>query len=392
MQRLILNAIILNFMKKSFFLFCIFLSVLSCKQNNRFQVTGVIKDADGELLYIEHTGLLETTILDSVKLDEEGDFKFKAQRPPYPDFYRLRLNNKMIVFAVDSSERITIDSKATNFAADYNISGSVPSTKIKQLRVSLIDIQRKVTALTPDLSSQDRNLRIAEIEKDIEVHKELARKIILENPRSTAAYFAIYQQISDTYLFSPYDKADKPYCAAVATSFNAYMPDYERTKNLYSLVTDAIHTERRAKQQQAWSEVIENVGTGYIDVVLNDNNNVERRLSDLEGKLVLIDFSAYQSEQSVSYTFALRDLYAKYHSRGFEIFQLSLDPNKAIWQESTKSIPWICVRDDNGPSSIYVTSYNISSIPTTFLMNKKGEIIARSLEFKELEKEILKSL
>jgi signal transduction histidine kinase len=150
-----------------------------------------------------------------------------------------------------------------------------------------MNIQQKANELTADLSSQERNLRITDIEKDIEVHKELARKLILQNPRSTVAYFAIYQKINDTYLFSPYVKVDKPYCAAVATSYNAFMPDYERTKNLYSLVMDAIHTERKAKQDEAWSEVLASAGAGYIDIVLNDKNNVERKLSELEGKLLI---------------------------------------------------------------------------------------------------------
>jgi len=379
-------------MKKSILLLFCLTALLSCNQNKRFQVSGFVKDADGEILYIEHTGLLETKVLDSVELDAKGDFKFKQDRPLYPDFYRLRLNNKIISFSVDSCEVINIDSKSANFATNYSIKGSNPSIQIQQLRISVMNIQQKANELTSDLSSDERNIRIAEIEKDIENHKVIARKMILQNPRSTAAYFAIYQKINDTYLFSPYIKSDKPYCAAVATSYNAYMPEYERTKNLYSLVTDAIRTERKAKQDEAWNEVLASAGTGYIDIVLNDKNEIERKLSEFEGKLILIDFSVYQSDQSVEYTFALRDLYNKYHSRGFEIFQISLDQNKILWQQSTKNIPWVCLRDENGPNTKYVASYNISSIPTTFLMNKQGNIIARSLPFDQLKKEIEKSL
>jgi len=88
----------------------------------------------------------------------------------------------------------------------------------------------------------------------------------------------------------------------------------------------------------------------------------------------------------------LRDLYEKYHSRGFEIYQISLDQNKQLWQQSTKNIPWICVRDLNGPNTRYAESYNVSEIPTTFLIDKKGNILFRSLGFEELKKEIEKNL
>jgi len=379
-------------MKNALLILLIFVGLVSCNQNNRFSVSGTIKDAEGDMLYIEHTGLLKTTVLDSVKLNANGTFKFKAERPAYPDFYRLRLKDKSIAFAVDSCENINIEAKFENFASDYILTGSETSIQIQKLRKSLLNIQRKANALRSDQSTEDRIAKINDIEKDIEIHKEMARKLILQNPRSAAAYFAIYQKVNNTFLFSPYIKTDKPYCAAVATSYNAYMPEYERTKNLYSLVMDAIRTERNAKQKEAWNEVLEKEGTGYIDIALQDKNNVTRKLSDLEGKVVLIDFSAYQGEQSVDYTFSLRELYNKYHTRGFEIFQVSLDDNKQLWEQSVTNIPWICVRDEKGPNTTVVTSYNISSLPTTFLMNKQGNIIARSLNYNELVKEIEKIL
>jgi len=379
-------------MKKTLIILLIIVGLVSCKQNNRFSVSGTIKDAEGEMLYIENTGLLKTTILDSVKLGSNGEFNFKSDRPAYPDFYRLRLNYKIIAFAIDSCENINIVAKVENFATEYSLTGSETSIQIQKLRKSVMNIQRKANALTSDLSAEERNIKISDIEKDIEVHKEMARKLILQNPRSAAAYFAIYQKVNNTYLFSPYIKTDKPYCAAVATSYNAYMPEYIRTKNLYSLVLDAIRTERSAKQKEEWNKVLAKEGTGYIDIALQDKNKVTRKLSELEGKVILIDFSVYEGEQSVNYTFSLRELYNKYHKRGFEIYQVSLDRNKMLWEQSVANIPWICVRDENGPNTTYATSYNITSIPTTFLMNKQGNIIARSMEFEELGKEIEKNL
>jgi len=379
-------------MKNALILLLILVGLVSCNQNKRFTVSGTIENADGDMLYIEHTGLLKTTLLDSVKLNANGEFKFKAERPTYPDFYRLRLDDKTIAFAVDSCEDINIVAKYDNFATEYTLTGSETSIQIQKLRKSVMNIQRKANALRSDLSTEERIAKIADIEKDIEIHKEMARKLILQNPRSSAAYFAIYQKVNNTYLFSPYIKTDKPYCAAVATSYNAFMPEYERTKNLYSLVMDAITTERSAKQKEAWNEVLEKEGTGYIDIELPDKNKVTRKLSDLEGKVILLDFSAYTGEQSVDYTFSLRELYNKYHNRGFEIYQVSLDENKKLWEQSVANIPWICVRDEKGPNTTAVASYNISSLPTTFLMNKEGNIIARNLKYDELVKEIEKSL
>lgn len=379
-------------MKKLIVLLFVPVILFSCKQSSKFKVSGTVDGAPGEMLYLEHSGLLKTTTLDSVKLDEKGTFSFKSACPEYPDFYNLKLNNKIITFAVDSCEKIIIAAKNTNFATDYTVTGSETSVQIQQLRKSVMNIQRKLNELSPTLGAAERQERVATIQNDIETHKAYARELILKNARSASAYFAIYQQVNNTYLFSPYVKQDRPYCAAVATAYHTFMPDYVRSQNLYNLVMDAIRSERLVREKEAWAKVMDESGKGYIDITLKDQNNTERKLSSLEGKVVLIDFSAYESAESVDYTFALRDLYNKYNKRGFEIYQVSLDKNKLLWETSVENIPWVTVRDENGPNTVWVSTYNIQSIPTHFLLDRKGNIIARGLGFAELAKEIEKRL
>jgi hypothetical protein len=381
-------------MKKSLLFLSVFsLLVTACHRNDRFEVSGVVKDAAGEKLYLEHVGLMKTTTLDSVKLHTDGTYSFKAPRPAYPDFYDLRLgSNKTITFAVDSCEHINIDTQNNDFTINYKVTGSVTSQQIQQLRKSILNIQLRVDELTNDLNVAERNAKIQEIDTLIQIHKDMAKKLILQNPRSAAAYFAVYQKLNNSYVFSPYVNEDRPYCAAVATAYNAFMPDYIRTKNIYGLVMDAINVDRENKAKEAMQRAEQQSNTGYIDIALPDRNGKVRKLSELQGKVVLIDCSAYESDNSFDYTFALRDLYNKYHSRGLEIYQISLDQHKIVWEQSTKSIPWVCVRDENGPNTRYVSSYNVSDIPTNFLMNRQGIITDRNLKFDELTRKIQKDL
>ena len=368
-------------MKKSIFSLIIIALLVSCNNKGNFKLTGTVKDATGDTLYLLYNGLTETIVLDSVKLDENGNFKFSSPKPAYPDFYSLKLKNKTLTFAVDSNETINIETQNTGFASEYNISGSYTSTKIQQLRKSVMAIETKISEARKDKNTETRLAKIDEIKKDIDQHKEMARKLILENPRSAAAYFALYQKVNNTYLFDPYMKEDRVYCAAVATAFNTFMPEYDRTKNIYNLVMDAIKTERQALKKERWDKIVEESGVGYINIRLDDNKNRERNLSELEGNVVLIDFSAYSNRESVAYTFALRELYNKYHNKGLEIFQVSVDNNKLLWEQAVENIPWICVRDTEGANTPYLETFNIRSIPTTFLMNRKGDIIARALSF-----------
>jgi peroxiredoxin len=380
-------------MKKSLVLFISLLLLAGCKQHTKFHVNGKIENAAGKVLYFEQNGIDEATSIDSVKLNASGEFSFNATRPKYPDFYRLKLDENFITFAVDSCEDITITGKNENFSSEYVLTGSETSLQIQKLRKSVMNIQRKVNEITSKLTTEEQKIKIADIEKDIDVHKEMARKLILQNPRSLAAYFAIYQQVNGVYLFSPYVKTDKPYCAAVATSFNTFMPEYVRSKNLYNLVMSAIKAERKTIENQTWNEILStNNNAGYIDITLPDKNDITQKLSSLEGKVVLIDFAVFETKQNVDYTFSLRELYNKYNSRGFEIFQISLDKNKALWQQSVQSIPWICVRDENGPETKYIASYNVSTIPTAFVLNRKGTIIGRYNGIEEIKKAVEKNM
>lgn len=378
-------------MKKIVFILSVCV-LAACNNSGKFIVEGVVDGGAGEMLYLEHTGLTKNIVIDSMKIKKDNSFKFKSKRPAYPDFYKIKIGSKQIHFAVDSIETVEITTSLEKFSSDYTITGSESNTDIQILRNSVAKLQNKANQLNSDMSSDESNAFYQEFTQLVEEHKNLAKPIILKNPRSTAAYFAIFQQVSNIYIFSPYIKEDRPFCAAVATAYHTYMPDYERSKNLYAWVMDAIKSEREAKQQSDWKKMMEENAIGFIDINLPDKDNQMRKLSDLVGKVILLDFSAFEARESVQYTFALRDLYNKYKSRGFEIYQVSLDRNKILWEDAVENLPWICVRDDNGPNTKVVTLYNISEIPTYFLINKKGDIVGRNFDLQALEKEISKAL
>jgi len=380
-----------TFMKKISYLLIISL-LASCMHQNKFKVEGIVENGAGEMIYLEHAGLMKTTILDSMEIKDDGSFKFRATKPEYPDFYRLRTNNGQITFSIDSTETVKFKSNADKFATDYTIEGSLNSSEIQLLRKSVVAIQKKANGFYKGMSKAENEKLLNEILLMVEEHKKMARPLILKNPRSTSAYFAIYQQVNNTYIFSPYDKTDKPYCAAVATSYNTFMPAYERSKNLYELVMDAIKKERQSRNNAGLREIMNQATTGYIDINLPDKTGREVSLSSLNGKTILLDFSAYESRESVQYTFALRELYNQYASRGFGIYQVSLDRNEMLWLESVASIPWVCVRDADGPASRIASSYNLSNIPTYFLISKSGDILARNPDLNLLKRAIEQDL
>ena len=132
--------------------------------------------------------------------------------------------------------------------------------------------------------------------------------------------------------------------------------------------------------------------TGLIDILLTDNKGVQRSLSALKGKVVLLDFHIFGTEDSPARILLLRDLYNKYHAQGFEIFQVSIDPDEHFWKQQTASLPWISVRDPEGPQSTTFGIYNIQSLPEFFLVSRDNNIVGRSQTISDLEQAIKRLL
>ena len=129
-----------------------------------------------------------------------------------------------------------------------------------------------------------------------------------------------------------------------------------------------------------------------IDIELKDMKGNVRKLTDLKGKVVMLDFTVYQNAVSPARNLALRELYDKYSKEGFEIYQISLDANEHFWKTSADNLPWICVRDVNGIYSNYLSIYNVTNLPAFFLINRNNELKVRGEVVKDLEGEIKKLL
>lgn len=102
-------------MKKVTFAALAALTITACSSGPKFQVNGDVSGADGKMLYLEASGLEGIVPLDSVKLKGEGTFSFKQPRPESPEFYRLRIDDKIINFSVDSIENDSDQSSVCGF-------------------------------------------------------------------------------------------------------------------------------------------------------------------------------------------------------------------------------------------------------------------------------------
>ena len=364
----------------------------ACNRGPVFNVEGEISGAEGKMLYIEHSSIEGVVGLDSTKLSGDGRYHFSEARPEAPDFYRLRIDDRIINFVVDSTETVNISSDYNTFSSGYSVTGSESNVKIKELSLLQADLQAKVNELNksgmPAGLAQDSLFRMVESYKN-----DVKRNYIFKEPDKASSYFALFQQLNGFMIFNPLSNKEDVKCfAAVATSLNHNYPHADRSRNLYNMVIKGMKNTRtpQTKTLEISEDMINE--TSIIDIPLKDINGETKHLTDYKGKVVLIDFTAYGTPSSGARTLALRELYNKYSSQGLVIYQVSLDTDEHFWKTACDNLPWVCVRDPQGPYSTYVNIYGVTALPTAFLVNKNNELVLRLNEKSDIEAEIKKLL
>lgn len=355
----------------------------ACNHQPEFKVEGTVADAADKMLYLEQAGMEGIVALDSARLDKEGVFSFAAARPESPEFYRLRIEDKVINFSVDSIETVKVTAQLPDFATGYQVEGSENSAKIKELVLLQTELQNRVNGLSgmPAGIAQDSLIAMVKAYKD-----KVKRGYIYAAPNKAYAYFALFQQLNGYMIFDPLGNKEDVKCfAAVATSLNNLYPHADRSRNLYNMVIKGMKNTRTPQQQAVTIPEDKVQETSIIDIPLMDLKGVTRHLTDLKGKVVLIDFTAYGNAVSGARNLLLRELYDKYAAQGLEIYQISLDADEHFWKTAADNLPWICVRDPRGPYSTYVNLYGVTQLPTAFLVNRDNELVMRLGEKTDLE-------
>lgn len=371
------------------------LAATSCS-NKKFHIEGNIANAKDSTLYLENISLNGPIKIDSVKLDKEGAFDFteNAADSVCPNFYRLRIAGQSVNLSIDSTETVTVNAKWPQMSTQYTVRGSEDCSRIKELSLMQMQLQSRVNAIAqnPSFGMDSSEVAIGNI---IEAYKNKVKvNYIFKEPMKASSYYALFQTIQlggqNTLIFNPQaSKADVQVFAAVATSWDTFYPGSQRGKNLHQIALQGMKNIRIVAAQRAQRLASSQVSnTGIIDLQLTDNKNQVQALSSLKGKVVMLDFHLFASDQSMQRIMWLRSLYNKYHKEGFEIYQVSVDPDESFWKQQTASLPWICVRDQGGVQGQSLQEYNVQNIPTYFLIDRNNVLQKRDVQIKNIDKEI----
>ncbi len=379
-------------MKKYAIMALAVLSMAACS-DKKFHVEGTVDNAKDQVLYFEHVDISDITVLDSVKLDADGAFAFSGDSPEAPEFYRLRISDQIINVAIDSTETVTVKAQYPQMASQYEVSGSEDCQKIKELALRQQALYREALAI-----SQSDQLNVDQTNDSIlalvaRYKEEVKAQYIFPEPSKSYAYFALFQTLGNTLIFNPRtDKEDIKVFAAVATSWDTFWPNAERGANLHNIALEGMKNVRL--REAANSKTIDPSiisEAGIIDIAMPDNHGKIRRLTDLKGSVVLLDFHVFAMQESPARILMLRELYNKYHAQGFEIYQVSLDEDEHFWKQQTAALPWVSVRDEENQAHT-LRLYNVQSVPDFFLIDRGNNLVSRGDDTKDIEQAIKKLL
>ena len=383
-------------MKKFVFASLCVLLLASCQKGRNFTIEGTIEGAKDSTVYLYNRSLTGIVLLDSARLGSDGSFSFSAEAPVGgPDLYVLRLSSPWVNLSIDSTETVTLKAKWPGMAQNYTVSGSENCEQIRQLALMHSQLQQRVFAVEQDTRLLGQTMTDSLMHMLRQYKDSVIMNYIFREPQSAYAYFALSQTLSHLYwpassVFAMSDSLDGRAYRAVATCWQQYYPQSERAQQLYNMVEREITSSRvAAARQQRILEEDKVVVSDLIDLNLPDVNGRRHTLSELRGQVVLLDFHLFSTPESGARILKLRELYDKYHARGLEVYQVSIDQDEHLWKQAVEALPWIAVYDPDGESCV---RYNVQTLPEFFLIDRQNALQKRSSQMDDVEKEIQRLL
>ena len=362
-------------------IFALIVIVLSSCNNNNFSIEGRISNAQTQMVYLDKLNINGTTPFDSSRIDANGKFKISGS-VSYPTFFLLRLTDqKFITLLIDSTEKVQFSADYLNFSKDYRIDGSIGSEKVKLLNDKLAKTNTTIDSLQSMLNlfasnnnyQLNRQKWVAQIDSHYTAQQQFSKKFVEENPFSLASVLAIYQKFND----GNYVMQDLQTLKMAASALHSMYPKSVHALTLYN-DTEKLVQDIKAQEMR---QIIQQYGVNSPEINLPDHQGNKKALSAFRGKYVLLHFWSATDRGSRIMNQVLAENYKQFKSKGFEIYQVSVDTDREAWLTAIEDdrLTWTNVGDMEG-SVAAVNSYNISRIPYNYLIDKEGNIIAKDLK------------
>lgn len=345
-----------------------------------FTITGKVKNGSaGEKVYLQFSTNPPTT-LDSATLAADGTFTMKGTEKEGGNFYMLNIADRQkVVLLVEGGENFTVtadgfDQNSKGEPGAYEVKGSKNMdyyAKLMDLNQAMVNKVNKWNDEYAKATDKKDQKKMQEIQNNFQQaemdHVAKIKAMLPEMGSSLVAIFAANNLLNPQRDFAEME--------AVAQRFEKENPSPK-------IVQAYVGYIKRIKGVA--------VGDEAPDFTLNSPEGQDIALSSLRGKYVLIDFWASWCGPCRMENPNVVKLYNKYKDKGFAIYGVSLDKDKAAWLGAIKKdgLTWTHGSDLKFWNSAVAQTYGVNAIPATYLLDKEGKVIAKNLRGPSLEAKI----
>ena len=374
-------------MKKLLLLSATALVAFSCGQKNKAHISGTFSGISKDTIYLEMLTTKGRTVVDSTVTNQQGNYRFTVSPPvAAPTFYNIVYKQSSIPVIVSPGEKVKVNSLC-DLGRHYTVEGSDDSKLLKEFNTMYSNGVRSLDSLanlysetrpTPDNDARRTALLREYTQRYVKIKREHIA-FIVKNASSMAAVYALYQRLpNDEALFNAND--DRVYYRMVADSLAA---KYPASPHVIALLRDVkTQDDAAALAQQVSRQQAETAGLNHPEITLQDMFGKDHKLSELKNKAILLTFWSVTDPKGPAMNNEMKELYKEFSGKGFDIYQVSLDSDKASWilAVQAQKLPWTNVIDPNGFTGLPAMSYNVAATPVNFLIDRRGNITGRNLQ------------
>ena len=374
-------------MKKLLLLSATALVAFSCGQKNKAHISGTFSGISKDTIYLEMLTTKGRTVVDSTVTNQQGNYRFTVSPPvAAPTFYNIVYKQSSIPVIVSPGEKVKVNSLC-DLGRNYTVEGSDDSKLLKEFNTMYSNGVRSLDSLahlysetrpTPDNDARRTALLREYTQRYVKIKREHIA-FIVKNASSMAAVYALYQRLpNDEALFNAND--DRVYYRMVADSL---ADKYPASPHVIALLRDVkTQDDAAALAQQVSRQQAETAGLNHPEITLQDMFGKDHKLSELKNKAILLTFWSVTDPKGPAMNNEMKELYKEFSGKGFDIYQVSLDSDKASWilAVQAQKLPWTNVIDPNGFTGLPAMSYNVAATPVNFLIDRRGNITGRNLQ------------
>lgn len=353
-----------------------------CGSRNEARIDLTVKGApDSTMVVVSRLALNEMQVLDTVyTIGEEAECRVTVN-PGSPEFIYLTYGNDgSVSLLLQDMDRVRV-SAGWSDTSDVSVDGSEESVLMQEVDRGIRAFNYKFDSLFTEMSSADA-------EGDVDRSSALIRELglLYVRRKQDALHYVLQHQRSMTVIPVLYQVAPNgQWIFSEATDALVMEQVYDTLHSIYPVspylaaLADEVQSRRNAMNMGNILSDAEEVD--FPEIVLADVNGEERSLTSLKGKVIVLYFWDPSVVEQRIFNVGLKEVYESYGSRGFEIYQVALTPDKTAWamQVKEQELPWISVCDPSGASSTAAMMYNVSQLPAMFVISRDGEITARDL-------------